>query len=140
MKPSNIATTTFALAIFLLVLASCGKAFNPDMVCIPNFSQGNIGLKMTYVMLSMNEYEFEVCYNDSFQGSQVSVYGVPAPADLSNVNTTTDIRLAHITDGLYPGDRFTVTFANNDTWFIIYEDGSGSTLSTTTEIIRGEFR
>lgn len=126
------------LAVFLLILGACSK-FTNDMVCIPNYSQGNIGMKVTYLVGSYNEFEFEVCYNDSFQGDQVSIYGVETAGDIAQISTVTDIRLARLTDGLYPGDRFSVQFANDDAWFVIYKDFAGNP-ATNSEVLRGEFR
>lgn len=138
MKGLYKATITIVFGVFLLLLHGCGGG-QSSLYCSPNFSQGNIAMKVTYVIGSLNSYEFEVCYNDSFQGTQVSVYGVETFADIATITPAVDVRLAHLSDGLFPGDRFTVTFANDDTWFAIYADNSG-TLSTTTQLIKGEFR
>lgn len=131
------ATNTISLALFLLFLGSCGKS---TLFCSPNYSQGGFAAKVTYLVGSLNTYEFEVCYNDSFAGSQFSVYGVETEGDIATISTSTDVRLAHVNDSISPGDRFTVTFANNDAWFAIYKDDNLGNLSTTTEILRGEFR
>jgi hypothetical protein len=126
------------LNIFILSLAllSCNKP--PEMACSPNYTQGKFGALITYV--SNNDFLFEVCYNEEFIGSQVTVYGVSNPADISAINPTTDFRLPHLTDGLYPGDVFPVTFGNDDAWFVIYEDDSFGNYATTTQILKGQFR
>ncbi len=134
------ARSNIILVTCLLLLNSCGDLLDGEatLFCSPNFTQGNIALKVTYVIGSLNSYEFEVCYNDSFRGKQVTVYGANTYGDLAALGPA-NIRLPSLTDGLYPGDRFTVEFANNHTWFAIYEDVGGAP-DTVTQIIIGEFR
>lgn len=132
------ATITIAFGFLLLILGSCGGS--SAQYCIPNFSQGNFGAKVTYLLGSLNTYEFQVCYNDSFAGSQISVYGVETENNISTISPSTDVRLGHMTDGLRPGDTFSVTFSNDDVWFAIFKDDSLGNLDTTTEILRGQFR
>ena len=127
------------LLLNFIFLISCGSG-STDLYCSPNYSQGGLALKVSYLVGSLNTYEFEVCYNDSAFGEQVSVYGVETFADIATINTGTDVRLAHISDNLNPGDRFTVTFSNDDTWFVIYEDDVLGNLDNTNELIKGEFR
>jgi hypothetical protein len=131
------ATTNIILFMGLLILNSCGGG-SASLYCTPNFTQGNIALKVTHIIGSLNTYEFQVCYNDSFRGKQVTVYGAQTYGDIATLGAA-NIRLASLTDGLYPGDEFTVTFNNNDTWFAIYEDVGGIP-ATTKQIIIGEFR
>lgn len=138
MKGLYKATITIALPIFLLILTSCGGG-TTDYVCIPNFIQGSVGLQVTHVVGTANKFNFEVCYNDAFQGRQVTIYGVETVGDIATI-TAADARLSHLGDGMYPGDRFEVTFSNDDTWFAIYADDNMGNHSTTTQIIRGEFR
>lgn len=97
-------------------------------------------MRVTHLVGSLNEFEFEVCFNDTSAGSQVSVYGVQFEGDIASINVATDVRLAHLTDGIRAGQKFSVTFNNNDAWFVIYKDDSFGSLDNSVEIIRGEFR
>ena len=126
------------IAVFLSILISCGNS--TSSYCTPNFVQGGVGMRVTYLVGSMNEFQFQVCYNDNFVGSQVSVYGVQLQSDIAGINTSTDVRLEHLTDGLNPGESFSVTFNNSDAWFVIYEDDNLGNLDNTSEVLRGEFR
>lgn len=127
-----------AIAILISFMISCGNE-SPDY-CTANFVQGGVGMRVTFLVGSLNEFNFQVCYNDTFRGSEVSVYGVQFESDIATLSTATDVRLAHLTDGLLPGQSFSVTFNSSDAWFVIYEDDTLGNLDNTSEVIRGEFR
>lgn len=153
MKDSKIATANISkkltkaipvafIALILSILISCGGVGNggSDAYCSANFVQGGVGMRVTFLVGSLNEFQFQVCYNDTFAGSQVSVYGVQLESDIASLSTSTDVRLAHLSDGLRPGDSFSVTFNNSDAWFVIYEDDNLGNFDTSSEVLRGEFR
>lgn len=140
-KLMNAISSAFVVLI-LSLLISCGGVGNggSDAYCSANFVQGGVGMRVTFLVGSLNEFQFQVCYNDTYAGSEVSVYGVQLESDIASISTATDVRLAHLTDGLRPGDSFSVTFNGSDAWFVIYKDDNLGNFSTTTEILRGEFR
>ncbi len=127
-----------SMAILLSLMISCGNG--ASSYCTPNFIQGGVGMRVTFLVGSLNEFNFQVCYNDTFLGSEVSIYGVQLESDIATLNTATDVRLAHLTDGLRPGQSFSVLFNSSDAWFVIYEDDNLGNLDNTNEVLRGEFR
>lgn len=140
----NIPTSFFktipgiTFVLFLSFLFSCGKA--PEVSCSANFIQAGFGARVTYVVGTLNEFQFEVCYNDDFVGSQISVYGVESQSDIATINLASDVRLPHLTDGLRPGDVFSVSFNNDDAWFVIFEDDALGNYDNSTQILKGQFR
>jgi hypothetical protein len=138
---SNISSSLYkkllsvSFVVFPLFLNSCGKQ---EMACSPNFVQGGFGALVSYSF--NNDFQFEVCYNDSFLDKQISVYGFQSQSDIATINLATDVRLPHMVNGLHPGDIFTVTFNNDDAWFAIFEDDNLGNFSSAVQILRGQFR
>jgi hypothetical protein len=131
--------TTLAL-VATCWLVSCGKVAT-ESACEANFFNGDLSLKVTYVLNSVNTFEFQVCSNTSFLDKQFSVYGLANILDIHTMDPNTHVRLANITDGLHVGDTFQVTFSAGDVWFVMFEDDPVTgALSTTTEIARGAIR
>lgn len=121
----------------MLLLNHCGMGNNiGDIKCIANFSGQQMSVYVAPTA-SPNQYQFTICELNRSNAQTFSVYGAFTQNEISTMNLSARVRFPHV-EGSKAGEKFYVTFNNDDTWFVINDDDTFGGYSRANELVSGK--